>query len=539
MTVISYRQALHDTLRAELQRDENVFLIGEEIGVFEGSYKITAGLLAEFGPRRVRDTPICEEGFTGVAIGAAMMGLRPVVEIMTINFSLLAIDQIVNNAAKLRSLSGGQVSVPLVIRTPGGGGQQLSATHSQNLEVWYAHVPGLKVVAPATCADAKGLLAAAIRDDDPVLVLENLALYNTKGEVPDGEHVAEIGRAAVLKPGRDITIVGYSRAAVIALDVARRLEDDGISAEVIDLRSLRPLDRDTVCASVRKTSRAVIVEDDWLSYGTGAEIAATIQRGRVRLPRRPGPAGGRRRGAAAVRQAAGARRPARRRGDHPGHPRDPRGELMPDVLMPRLSDTMEEGVLSQWVKHEGDQVRKGDVLAVIETDKAAMDMEAYDEGVLTRILVAEGASVPIGTPIAVIGEGSRRSCRAVAGARCQIRPNERWFLPRHPHRPPGHRPRRRLPASPLARKLARERGIDLSHRLRQRPRRPDRPRRHRASRPRTRRRPAGAAAGGTHRAGAARAWQPSGRASRGRRPVNLPPLPRRRWLRRRTPRRSR
>ena len=187
MTVLSYRQALHDTLRAELQRDEDVFLIGEEIGVFEGSYKITAGLLAEFGPRRVRDTPICEEGFTGVAIGAAMMGLRPVVEIMTINFSLLAIDQIVNNAAKLRSLSGGQVSVPLVIRTPGGGGQQLSATHSQNLEVWYAHVPGLKVVAPATPADAKGLLAAAIRDDDPVLVLENLALYNTKGEVPDGD----------------------------------------------------------------------------------------------------------------------------------------------------------------------------------------------------------------------------------------------------------------------------------------------------------------------------------------------------------------
>jgi pyruvate dehydrogenase E1 component beta subunit len=208
-----------------------------------------------------------------------MMGLRPVVEIMTINFSLLAIDQVVNNAAKLRSLSGGQLSVPLVIRTPGGGGQQLSATHSQNLEVWYAHVPGLKVVAPATCADAKGLLTAAIRDDDPVLVLENLALYNTKGEVPDGEHLAEIGRAAVLKPGRDVTVIGYSRAAVIALDVARHLADDGISAEVIDLRSLRPLDRDTVCTSVRKTSRAVIVEDDWLSYGIGAELAATIQEG--------------------------------------------------------------------------------------------------------------------------------------------------------------------------------------------------------------------------------------------------------------------
>ena len=191
--MISYRQALHDTLRAELQRDENVILLGEEIGVFEGSYKITAGLLAEFGPRPGPRHPDREEGFVGAAIGAAMLGLRPVVEIMTINFSLLAIDQIVNHAAKMHAMFGGQVSVPLVIRTPGGGGQQLAATHSQNLEVWYAHVPGMKVVAPATPADAKALLAAAIRDDDPVLFLENLALYNTKGEVPDGDQVGEIG----------------------------------------------------------------------------------------------------------------------------------------------------------------------------------------------------------------------------------------------------------------------------------------------------------------------------------------------------------
>jgi pyruvate dehydrogenase E1 component beta subunit len=279
MAVISYRQALHDTLRAELARDEAVFLIGEEIGIFEGSYKITAGLLAEFGSTRVRDTPICEEGFVGAAIGAAMLGLRPVVEIMTINFSLLAMDQIVNHAAKLHAMFGGQVSVPMVIRTPGGGGQQLAATHSQNLEVWYAHVPGLKVAAPATPADAKALLTAAIRDDDPVIVLENLALYNTKGEVPDGEQVAEIGRAAVVRPGTDVTVVAYSRATVIALEVARQFEDDGVSVEVVDLRSLRPLDRQTVCASVRKTSRAVVLEDDWLSYGVGAEVAATIQEG--------------------------------------------------------------------------------------------------------------------------------------------------------------------------------------------------------------------------------------------------------------------
>jgi pyruvate dehydrogenase E1 component beta subunit len=277
MTEMTYRRALHDTLREELLRDETVFLMGEEIGIFEGSYKITAGLLNEFGPERVRDTPICEEGFVGAAIGAAMLGLRPVVEVMTINFTLLALDQIVNHAAKIHSMFGGQTPIPMVLRTPGGGGQQLAATHSQNLEVWYAHVPGLKVVTPSTPADARGLLRSAIRDDDPVIFIENLALYNTKGEVPDGDYVIDIGTAAVLKEGTDITLIGYSRMAAVALDVARRLESEGISAEVVDLRSLRPLDRDTLATSVRKTSRAVVIEEDWLSYGVGAEIAATIQ----------------------------------------------------------------------------------------------------------------------------------------------------------------------------------------------------------------------------------------------------------------------
>jgi pyruvate dehydrogenase E1 component beta subunit len=279
MPVITYRQALHDTLRAELVRDPAVILIGEEIGIFEGSYKITAGLLTEFGPARVRDTPIAEEGFVGVAIGAAMLGMRPVVEIMTLNFSLLAIDQIVNHAAKIYGMFGGQTPVPMVIRMPGGGGQQLAATHSQNLEVWYAHVPGLKVVAPATPADAKAMLTTAIRDDDPVIFLENLSLYNTKGEVPDGEQLGEIGKAAVIKEGSDLSVIAYSRATVVAVEVARQLEADGISIEVVDLRSLRPLDRETVCASVRKTSRAVVLEDDWLSYGVGAEISATLMEG--------------------------------------------------------------------------------------------------------------------------------------------------------------------------------------------------------------------------------------------------------------------
>ncbi|WP_262106710.1 alpha-ketoacid dehydrogenase subunit beta [Arthrobacter sp. Marseille-P9274] len=273
---ITYRQALNDTLRAELTRDPNVILLGEEIGKFEGSYKITAGLLKEFGPERVRDTPIAEEGFVGAAIGAAMLGLRPVVEIMTLNFSLIAIDQIVNHGAKIYGMFGGQTPVPIVIRFPGGGGQQLAATHSQNLEVWYAHVPGLKVIAPSTPADAKAMLTAAIRDDDPVIFLENLALYNTKGVVPDGEQVAEIGRAAVVREGTDLTVITYSRGTLIALEVARRFADEGISLEVVDLRSLRPLDRAAFCRSVRKTSRAVVLEDDWLSYGVGAEISATL-----------------------------------------------------------------------------------------------------------------------------------------------------------------------------------------------------------------------------------------------------------------------
>jgi pyruvate dehydrogenase E1 component beta subunit len=295
--IVTYRQALHDTLIEEMRRDEKVILLGEEIGKFEGSYKITAGLLREFGPERVMDTPIAEEGFVGAAIGAAMLGLRPVVEIMTVNFSLLALDQLVNHAAKIHYMFGGQARVPLVLRTPEGGGQQLAATHSQNFSSWYAYIPGLKVVAPATPADARGLLKSAIRDDDPVIFLENLALYNTKGEVPglgddpaaaaaasddaaDRDALVPIGTAAVMREGTDLTLVAYSRMSVVALEVARRLEQDqGISCEVVDVRSLRPLDRPTLIESVKKTSRCVVVEEDWYSYGVGAELVATIQEG--------------------------------------------------------------------------------------------------------------------------------------------------------------------------------------------------------------------------------------------------------------------
>src|SRR5487761_552571 len=215
MTIKTYRQALHDTLRAEMLRDENVFLMGEEIGVFEGSYKITAGLLAEFGDKRVKDTPIAEEGFTGAAIGAALVGLRPVVEIMTINFSLLATDQIVNHAAKMRYMFGGHANIPIVVRMPGGGGHQLGAQHSQSLEVWYANIPGLIVMAPATPADAKGMLKAAIRDDNPVVFIENEGLYNTKGEVPEGELLMPLGKADVKRQGSDVSLVSHSRMVLL------------------------------------------------------------------------------------------------------------------------------------------------------------------------------------------------------------------------------------------------------------------------------------------------------------------------------------
>jgi pyruvate dehydrogenase E1 component beta subunit len=277
--VMSYREALRLALREELTRDERVFLMGEEVGLFDGSYKVTAGLLEQFGSERIRDTPISEEGFVGAGVGAAMLGERPVVEIMTINFLLVAIDQVINHAAKIRAMFGGQIGCPLVIRTPNGAGNQLTAQHSQSFDGWFASTPGLKVLTPANPADAKGLLKAAIRDDDPVMVIENLPIYKEKGEVPlDPDYVAEIGRAAVVREGSDVTLVAHSFATVRSLSVAERLaERHKINAEVLDLRSLRPLDVETVAASVSKTSRAVCVEEGWPSYGVTAELAARIQ----------------------------------------------------------------------------------------------------------------------------------------------------------------------------------------------------------------------------------------------------------------------
>jgi pyruvate dehydrogenase E1 component beta subunit len=274
---LSYREALRQALREEMLRDESIFILGQDVAGFGGAYKVTEGLFDEFGPRRVRDAPIAEEGIVGAGIGAAMVGLRPVVEIMTINFVLVAIDQIVNNAAKIEYMFGGQDCVPLVIRTPQGAGHQLAAQHSQNFDVYFAYVPGLHVVTPATPADAKGMLKTALRGSNPVLFIENLALYNTVGPVPEGEYLVPFGKARVAREGRDVTIIAHSRMVLTALDAANTLAKEGIEAEVVDLRSLRPLDVETPVSSVRKTTRAIVIGEDWRSFGIGAEIAALIQ----------------------------------------------------------------------------------------------------------------------------------------------------------------------------------------------------------------------------------------------------------------------
>ena len=278
MATLTYRDALNQALREEMARDDSVFLMGEEVGVYQGAYKVSRGLLDEFGPMRVVDTPITELGFAGVGVGAAMVGLRPVIEFMTWNFALLAVDQLINSAAKMRYMSNGQVGVPAVFRGPGGSALQLAAQHSQAFESWYAHIPGLKVVMPATPADAKGLLKSAIRDDNPVVFIEGEMLYNTKGEVPEGEHIVPIGRADIKREGGDVTLVCHSKTVSVSLKAADQLAADGVQAEVLDLRTIRPLDTGAILDSVAKTHRCVVVEEGWSFAGVGAQVVDTIQR---------------------------------------------------------------------------------------------------------------------------------------------------------------------------------------------------------------------------------------------------------------------
>jgi pyruvate dehydrogenase E1 component beta subunit len=273
-----YREALNAAMREEMQADESVFLMGEDVGVFQGAFKVSEGLLEEFGEKRVRDTPISENTIVGMGVGAAMAGLRPIVEIMTVNFALLAMDQVINSAAHIHYMFGGQAKVPLVVRFPQGGGHQLGPTHSHTMEAMFLHVPGLLVAVPSTPADAKGLLKAAIRDDNPVIYIEHESLYGMRGDVPDNGAPMRFGEAAIRREGTDVTVVGISRMAVTAERAAEKLAaEEDVEAEVIDPRTLRPLDLDTILESVRKTNRLVVVEEGWPHGGVGANIAALVQ----------------------------------------------------------------------------------------------------------------------------------------------------------------------------------------------------------------------------------------------------------------------
>lgn len=276
MARITMREAISQALWEEMERDPDVFIMGQEVGVWGGTYAVTKGFYDHFGPDRVRDTPIAEAGIVGAAIGAALTGLRPVAELMTINFAFVAMDHIVNEAAKLHYMFAGQMVLPLVIRTVGGGGRQLGATHSQTPDAIFAHFPGLKVVAPGTPADAKGLLKSAIRSNDPIFFIEHATLYQTRGEVPDGDYLVPIGKSIIQRPGKHVTLVTYSKMLELSMKAAEQLSSDGIEVEIVDLRSLRPLDMEPVLESFKKTNRAVIVEEGWKSFGVGAEVMSRI-----------------------------------------------------------------------------------------------------------------------------------------------------------------------------------------------------------------------------------------------------------------------
>ena len=278
MPVITFRDALNQALREEMQRDDRVFLMGEEVAVYQGAYKVSKGLLQEFGEMRLVDTPITELGFAGVGVGAAMVGLRPIIEFMTWNFALLALDQVVNAAAKMLYMSGGQYNIPMVFRGPNGAALQLGAQHSQAWESWLAHIPGLKVVVPGTPYDAKGLLKAAIRDDNPVCFLEGEMLYNTKGEVPEEEYVIPLGKADLKREGDHCSIITHGKMVLVAVQVADQLAKEGIRVEVVDLRTIRPMDVEAIVASVKKTNRCVVLEEGWEICGVGAQVVDYVQR---------------------------------------------------------------------------------------------------------------------------------------------------------------------------------------------------------------------------------------------------------------------
>ncbi len=432
MPTLTYRDALNEALREEMELDDNVFLMGEEVGVYQGAYKVSRGLLEQFGDRRVVDTPIAELGFAGIGVGAAMVGLRPVVEFMTFNFALLAIDQVVNSAAKMLSMSGGQIPVPIVFRGPGGAALQLAAQHSQAFESWYAHIPGLKVVAPATPADAKGLLKSAIRDNNPVLVLEGEMLYNRKGDVPDGEHLVPIGKADIKREGGDVTIVCHSKTVETALKASDRLQREfNLEADVVDLRSIRPLDVDAIVSSVMKTNRCVVVEEGWPFCGVGAQVVDEVQREVFDHLDAP------------VLRVTGA-----------------------DVPMPynkqleRASKPSPERVI--------EAVKQVAYLAEVETDKAVMELVARGAGVLRKVMAREGTTLEVGALVGVIADADEDIAAVIAevpstAAAPIAREPAAVGTPAAAPLPdvPAPASNDRVKASPLARRMASERGIDL------------------------------------------------------------------------------
>ena len=528
------REALRDAMAEEMRRDGDVFLMGEEVAEYQGAYKISQGLLEEFGARRVIDTPITEHGFAGLAVGAAFAGLKPIVEFMTFNFALQAIDHIINSAAKTLYMSGGQMGSPIVFRGPNGAAARVAAQHSHDFAAMYAQVPGLKVVQPYTAADAKGLLKSAIRDPNPVIVLENEILYGRSFDVPELEDfTVPIGKARIAREGNDVTIVSFGIGMTYALQAAEELAKEGISAEVIDLRSLRPMDTETVIASVRKTNRCVTVEEGFPVCSIGNHLSAVLMEKAFDYLDAP------------VINCTGKDVPmpyaanleklalvttaeviAAVQGRH----LPLRSAHMPiNILMPALSPTMEEGTLAKWLVKEGDKVSSGAVIAEIETDKATMEFEAVDEGTVGKIVVPEGTEgVKVNDLIAVLLEegesadahrrragakaaGASAPAAAAAPAAAQPAPRRRSAAAAAPRGDGG-----RVFASPLARRIAAEKGLDLAAIKGSGPERPDRE--------------GGRRGGQARRRGRAAAAPPRRPRRRSRRP---PPH------RRRTPRRSR
>ena len=466
---MSYAEAIRDAMAIAMERDKRVILMGEDIGVYGGAFQVTGDLIDRFGADRVMDTPISELGGAGVAVGAALTGLRPIFEFQFSDFATLAMEQIVNQAAKLRYMLGGEASVPLVLRMPSGSGTGAAAQHSQSLEAWFGHVPGLKVVQPATPADAKGLLLAALEDPDPVIVFEHKILYKMKGQVPEGYYTMPIGKAEIRREGTDLTIVASAIMVHRALDAAETLAAEGISAEVIDLRSIRPLDRETIIASVCKTGKLLCVYEGVRTLGVGAEISALVAESEA-FDYLDAP----------IQRLGGAEAPdplqprSREGGRSAGRPtsrprpagwRAGRSDMPVEVIMPKVDMDMASGKLAAWHVAEGEMVTKGAPLFDIETDKAAMEVESPATGRLHHVVAAPGQTVDVGAPVAwIYAEGEAVGADPSAPSRPPSKP-----LLRHPRPPPepaaatSERPAANdgVRATPIARRLARDAGLDL------------------------------------------------------------------------------